>query len=62
MHVQPLRVVVEETLASADPYYRGPHRSSPPPLDAEFRPLDPAKTLRDLGRLEEEPAAGQLPR
>lgn len=47
--------VVREILASADPFYRGPHRSTPPPIHEHVRPLDPRKTARDPGRIEEEP-------
>jgi hypothetical protein len=54
MRVRPIREHVREILASADPYYRGPRRGNDPPIAEEIRPLDPRKTLRDLGRLDDE--------
>ena len=54
MRVHAITEHVREILASADPYYAGPRRGADPAIDEEVRPLDPEKTLRDLGRLDDE--------
>lgn len=51
--IHPIHEHVQEILFSADPFFRGPHRGSPPPLDEDIQLLDERKTLRDLGRLDD---------
>jgi hypothetical protein len=52
--LHPLHVYVEEILASADPYYRGPHHGTAPAIHERVHPLDRDKTAEDLGRYEED--------
>jgi hypothetical protein len=54
MRVHPITEHVREILASADPYYQGPRRGNDPLVAERIRPLDPQKTLRDLGRIDDE--------
>jgi hypothetical protein len=49
---------VEEILTAADPFYHGRRRGQALPQDEDIRPLDPAKTARDLGR-ETAPVQGE---
>jgi hypothetical protein len=54
MRVHAITEHVREILASADPYYSGPRRGNDPAIVEEVHTIDPAKTLRDLGRLDDE--------
>lgn len=47
----PVGDYVQETLAAADPFYRGPHRGSDPHIDEPVSPLNWDKTARDLGHV-----------
>ena len=51
--IRPLETHVAASLRAADPYYRPLTKVAvtPPAVD-QAHPLDPAKTLRDLGRTE----------
>jgi hypothetical protein len=53
--------VVRNSLAAADPFYDGPHASEPVREAEDVRPLDPAKTAQDLGRLDMNWARDTLP-